>query len=239
MIGLGTVINVAAIVAGGLIGLIFSRAISARYQETLMQAIGVCVIFVGISGAVQEMMTVTADGLQSGGTMMIVISYAVGSLLGEWINLEHRIEQFGIWLKVKTGNAKEKMFVDGFVTASLTVSIGAMAVVGAIQDGITGDYSPLALKAVLDMVIVCAMSASMGKGCVFSAIPVGVFQGTITLLARLIQPIMTGRALSNLSLTGSILIFCVGINLLWEKKLKVANMLPSIVIAVILAFTGV
>lgn len=239
MIGLGTVINVAAIVAGGLIGLIFSRAISARYQETLMQAIGVCVIFVGISGAVQEMMTVTADGLQSGGTMMIVISYAVGSLLGEWINLEHRIEQFGKWLKVKTGNAKEKMFVDGFVTASLTVSIGAMAVVGAIQDGITGDYSTLALKAVLDMVIVCVMSASMGKGCVFSAIPVGVFQGTITLLARLIQPIMTERALSNLSLTGSILIFCVGINLLWEKKLKVANMLPSIVIAVILAFTGV
>lgn len=239
MIGLGTVINVAAIVAGGLIGLIFSRAISARYQETLMQAIGVCVIFVGISGAVQEMMTVTADGLQSGGTMMIVISYAVGSLLGEWINLEHRIEQFGIWLKVKTGNAKEKMFVDGFVTASLTVSIGAMAVVGAIQDGITGDYSTLALKAVLDMVIVCVMSASMGKGCVFSAIPVGVFQGTITLLARLIQPIMTEKALSNLSLTGSILIFCVGINLLWEKKLKVANMLPSIVIAVILAFTGV
>lgn len=239
MIGLGTVINVAAIMAGGLIGLIFSRAISARYQETLMQAIGVCVIFVGISGAVQEMMTVTADGLQSGGTMMIVISYAVGSLLGEWINLEHRIEQFGKWLKVKTGNAKEKMFVDGFVTASLTVSIGAMAVVGAIQDGITGDCSTLALKAVLDMVIVCVMSASMGKGCVFSAIPVGVFQGTITLLARLIQPIMTERALSNLSLTGSILIFCVGINLLWEKKLKVANMLPSIVIAVILAFTGV
>lgn len=239
MIGLGTIINVTAIVAGGLIGLIFSRAISARYQETLMQAIGVCVIFVGISGAVQEMMTVTADGLQSGGTMMIVISYAVGSLLGEWINLEHRIEQFGIWLKVKTGNAKEKMFVDGFVTASLTVSIGAMAVVGAIQDGITGDYSTLALKAVLDMVIVCVMSASMGKGCVFSAIPVGVFQGTITILAMLIQPIMTERALSNLSLTGSILIFCVGINLLWEKKLKVANMLPSIVIAVILAFTGV
>lgn len=239
MIGLGTIINVAAIVAGGLIGLVFSRAISARYQETLMQAIGVCVIFVGISGAVQEMMTVTADGLQSGGTMMIVISYAVGSLLGEWINLEHRIEQFGVWLKVKTGNAKEKMFVDGFVTASLTVSIGAMAVVGAIQDGITGDYSTLALKAVLDMVIVCVMSASMGKGCVFSAIPVGVFQGTITLLARLIQPIMTEKALSNLSLTGSILIFCVGINLLWEKKLKVANMLPSIVIAVILAFTGV
>ena len=166
MIGFGTILNVAAIVAGGAAGLVFSKAISARYQQTLMQAIGVCVIFVGISGAVQEMMTVTADGLASGGTMMIVVSYAVGSLLGEWINLEQRIEQFGSWLKVKTGNAKEKRFVDAFVTASLTVSIGAMAVVGAIQDGhLRRPWSTLALKAVLDMVIVCVMSASMGKGC--------------------------------------------------------------------------
>lgn len=239
MIGLGTMINVAAIVAGGVIGLVFSRAISARYQETLLQAIGVCVIFVGIGGAVQEMMTVTAEGLTSGGTMMIVISYALGSLLGEWINLELRIEQFGNWLKVRTGNAKDKRFVDAFVTASLTVSIGAMAIVGAIQDGISGDHYTLALKAVLDMVIICVMSASMGKGCLFAAIPVGVLQGTVTLLAKAVQPVMTAQALSNLSLTGSILIFCVGINLLWEKKLKVANMLPSILIAVLCAFVGV
>ena len=239
MVGLGTILNVAAIVAGGLIGLVFSRAISARYQQTLMQAIGVCVIFVGIGGAVQEMMTVTADGLQSGGTMMVVISYAVGSLLGEWIDLERRMEQFGTWLKVNTGNAREKQFVDAFVTASLTVCIGAMAIVGAIQDGLSGDHSTLALKAMLDMVIICVMSASMGKGCLFAAIPVGILQGAVTLLARAIQPLMTEAALANLSLTGSILIFCVGINLLWEKKLKVANMLPSIVVAVILAFTGI
>ena len=239
MIGLGTIINVAAIIVGGLIGLIFSRAISARYQETLMQANGVCVLFVGISGAIQEMMSVTSDGLKSGGTMMIVLSFAVGSLAGEWINLEQRIEQFGSWLKIKTGNGKEKLFVDGFVTASLTVSIGAMAVVGAIQDGISGDHSTLILKAVLDMLIICVMSSSMGKGCIFAAIPVGILQGVITLLARLIQPVMTEAALSNLSLTGSMLIFCVGINLLWEKKLKVANMLPAIIIAVICAFAGV
>lgn len=239
MIGLGTILNVVAILVGGIIGLVFSRAISPRYQETLMQAIGVCVIFVGIGGAVEGMMTVTADRLQSGGTMMIVISYAVGSLVGEWINLEQRIEQFGSWLKVKTGNAKEKRFVDAFVTASLTVCIGAMAIVGSMQDGLSGDYSTLALKAILDMVIICVMSASMGRGCLFSALPVGILQGTVTLLARAIQPIMTDAALTNLSLTGSILIFCVGVNLLWEKKLKVANMLPSIVVAVLCAFVGV
>ena len=179
-----------------------------------MQANGICVLFVGISGAIQEMMTVTSDGLESGGTMMIVGSFAIGSLLGEWINLEHRIEQFGNWLKVRTGNSTEKMFVNAFVTASLTVCIGAMAVVGSIQDGISGDHSTLVLKAVLDMLIICVMTASMGKGCIFAAIPVGIFQGVITLLARAIQPVMTERALSNLSLTGSMLIFCVGINLL-------------------------
>lgn len=239
MPGLGTLINIAAIIAGGLIGLLGGKIIDKRYQDTLMKANGVCVLFVGIGGAVEEMMTVSDGGLVSSGTMMIVVSFAVGSLLGEWINLEKRMEQFGEWLKKKTGNSREKMFVDGFVTASLTVCIGAMAVVGAIQDGISGDHSTLVLKAVLDMLIVCVMTASMGKGCIFSAIPVGVFQGLITLLARAVQPIMTEAALSNLSLTGSMLIFCVGVNLIWEKKLKVANMLPAIVIAVICAFIGI
>lgn len=114
-----------------------------------------------------------------------------------------------------------------------------MAVVGAIQDGISADPSTLILKAVLDMIIICVMTASMGKGCIFAAIPVGIFQGTITVLARAVQPLMTERALSNLSLTGSMLIFCVGVNLIWGKKLKVANMLPAIVIAVICAFLGI
>lgn len=239
MAGMGTVINIAAIIAGGLIGLIFRKVISSGYQETLTQAAGVCVLFVGIGGAIQEMMTVSGNSLESGGTMMIVASFAIGSLIGEWINLELRMEQFGNWLKVKTGNSREKLFVDAFVIASLTVCIGAMAVVGAIQDGISADPSTLILKAVLDMIIICVMAASMGKGCIFAAIPVGIFQGTITVLARAVQPLMTERALSNLSLTGSMLIFCVGVNLIWGKKLKVANMLPAIVIAVICAFLGI
>lgn len=239
MAGLGTIINVAAIIIGGLVGLIFSKVIKARYQDTLIQANGVCVLFVGIGGAVQEMMTVLEEGLVSGGTMMIVVSFAVGALIGEWINLENRFEQFGNWLKMKTGNSRERQFVDGFVTASLTVSIGAMAVVGAIQDGISGDHSTLLLKAVMDMIIICVMTAAMGKGCIFSAIPVGIIQGIITMFAFFIQPYITDRALSNLSLTGSMLIFCVGVNLIWGRKLKVANMLPAVVIAVICAFLGI
>ena len=126
--------------------------------------------------------------------------------------------------------------MEGFVTASLTVCIGAMAVVGAIQDGVYGDYSVLAAKAVLDLIIIIIMTASMGKGCIFSAIPVALFQGSITILSTFLEPLMTEAALSNLSLTGSILIFCVGVNLIWEKKLRVANMLPALLVAVAWAF---
>ena len=126
--------------------------------------------------------------------------------------------------------------MDGFVTASLTVCIGAMAIVGSIQDGLTGDYSTLALKGVMDAIIVCAMAASMGKGCIFSALPVGVFQGCVTALATLLQPVMTEAALANLSLVGSVLIFCVGVNLIWPRTFKPANMLPAVVIAAVVAF---
>lgn len=235
MIGLGTIINTAAIIAGGLLGLIFGKKIPERLQDTLMKANGICVLFIGIAGALQEMFTVSDGKVSSGGTMMMIGALAIGAVIGELLNIEHHMERFGEWLKKKTKSDKDTSFVDGFVTASLTVCIGAMAVVGSINDGIYGDYSILTAKAVLDLIIIIIMTASMGKGCIFSAIPVLVFQGSITLLAKLIEPIMTETALSYLSLTGSMLIFCVGVNLVWGKKIKVANLLPSIVIAVIWA----
>ena len=140
------------------------------------------------------------------------------------------------FLKSKPGNSGDAAFIDAFVTASLTVCIGAMAIVGAIQDGMSGDYSVLAAKSVLDLVIICVMTASMGKGCIFSLIPVGLLQGSVTALSLVLKPIMTDAALGNLSYVGSILIFCVGLNLVWGKKVKVANMLPGVVVAVIWAF---
>lgn len=170
------------------------------------------------------------------GTLLNMAGIAVGSILGEWMNIEQKMEDFGEWLKRKTGSEGDAGFVDGFVTASLTVCIGAMAVVGSIQDGIYGDYSTLAAKAVLDLIIILVMTASMGKGCVFSAIPVGLFQGSVTMLARLVEPFLTEEALWNLSLTGSILIFCVGLNLVWGKRIRVANMLPTIFVAVVYSF---
>ena len=236
MIGLGTIINVAGIVAGGLLGRLFGRFLTQRYQETLNRACGVSVLFIGLGGALEGMLRVGEGGLTSGRSMLIVACMTLGALLGELANLEDRFERFGAWLKHKTGNAGEQRFVEGFVTASLTVSIGAMAVVGSIEDGLFGDYSILATKAVLDLIIVLVMTCSLGKGCAFSAIPVACFQGAMTLLSRLIRPVMTQAALGNLSLVGSILIFCVGFNLVWGKRVRVANLLPAILFAVAFAF---
>lgn len=236
MIGLGTIINTAAIIAGGVFGLLFGKLLKERHQETLSKTCGVAVLFIGISGALEGMLQVAENGLVSQNTMLVVICLALGALLGELLNIEEGFERFGARLKIKTGNARDKLFIEGFVTASLTVCIGAMAIVGAIQDGIEGDFTILATKAVLDLIIIMVMTCSLGKGCIFSAIPVAVLQGSVTVLARLIRPLMTTAALGNLSMIGSVLIFCVGINLVWGKKIRVANLLPSVVLAVIAAF---
>lgn len=236
MVGLGTIINSAAIIVGGVFGHLFGKILNERIQDSLQKASGICVLFIGIAGAMEGMLKLSGSSLSAGRSMLIVASLALGALVGEILNIEHGFERFGEWLKVKTGNAKDKSFVEGFVTASLTVCIGAMAVVGSIKDGISGDYSILVTKAILDLIIITVMTCSLGKGCAFSAIPVAVFQGLITALVRLIKPLMTDGALANLSLIGSILIFCVGVNLVWDKRIKVANLLPSLVFAVAIAF---
>ena len=233
---MGTVINMGAILLGGLLGLLVGKAISKRFQDILYTVCGISTLFIGIGGVMQHMLTVRDGVLNTQGTMMVLASLTLGALIGEGINIEKRFEQFGQWLKQKTGNSGDPAFIDAFVTASLTVCIGAMAIVGAIQDGMTGDFSILAAKSVLDLVIVCVMTASMGKGCIFSLIPVGLLQGSVTALSVVLKPVMTDTALSNLSYAGSILIFCVGVNLVWGKKVKVANLLPAVVIAVICAF---
>ena len=236
MFALGTIVNTLAILAGGVFGALFGKMLGVRQQETLTRTCGVCSMFIGLSGTLEEMMSVQDGQIVTSGSLLMIICLAIGALIGEMLNLEGAFERFGAWLKVKTGNAKDKRFVDGFVTASLTVCIGAMAIVGAIQDGIQGDPSILLAKSVLDLIIIAVMTCSMGKGCVFSAIPVAILQGSVTCLSKLIQPIMTEAALANLSLVGSVMIFCVGVNLVWDKRIRVANLLPAIVIAVIAAF---
>lgn len=236
MPGLGTIINVAAVIIGGLFGALFGKALKESMQQSLTRACGVSVLFIGGAGALEGMLKVEGTTVSSGHAVFIVVCMVLGTLLGELIDIEGAFERFGEWLKKKTGNAKDKRFVEGFINTSFTVCIGAMAIIGSINDGIYKDPSILITKSILDLIIVMVMTVSMGKGPVFSFIPIAILQGSVTILSRFIEPIMTEAALTNLSMVGSILIFCVGINLVWDKRVKVANFLPAVIFAVIGAF---
>ena len=243
MAGLGTIVNALAIIIGGLCGLVSRSFLKERYQETITKAMGFAVIVMALGSTFSQMFVVkiseTSGGLSGSldtqGTMMMIISLAVGALLGELLNLEKRLERFGRWLRDKTGSQGDVQFINAFVTATLTVCIGAMAIIGAIQDGISGNHDTLFAKAVLDFIIIMMMTASLGKGCIFSAISVALFQGTITILARWVAPLMTDAALSNIAFVGNVLILCVGVNLVWPKTIRVANVLPAIIIAAMFA----
>jgi uncharacterized membrane protein YqgA involved in biofilm formation len=235
MPGLGTVVSVIAIVIGGLLGIVLRHALSESLQKGLIAAMGLSTLFIGLAGALSKMLVVEAGGINVTGTMLLLGSLTLGTLIGEWLRLEERLQSFGLWLQEKTRNGSENTFVRAFVISSLTVCIGAMAVVGSIEDGLFAQRSTLFAKSALDFIIVMVFAASMGKGAIFAAVPVGIFQGSITVLAVLLSPFITKTALYNISLTGSVLIFCVGVNLLWEGKFKVANMLPALVVAVIAA----
>lgn len=230
MLGLGTFINYSAIIIAGIAGMVFGNHLKESMQNTLMKADGVAVIFIGIAGGLSKMLVIKSGSIETTGTMMI-ISLSFGAVIGELLDLDGKMTHFGEWLKIKTGNAKNHNFVDGFVTASLTVCIGAMAVVGAIEDGVHGNHSILFAKAILDFVIILVMSATFGKGCLFAFVPVGLFQGIITLLSSMISPYITASAMSALSFVGSILIFCVGVNLVFDTKIRVANLLPALILA--------
>lgn len=235
MPGIGTIVNVILIIAGGLLGLLFGKIIKKDMQQSIISANGVVVLFLGISGTMEKMLEITSEGLAASGSLMLIICVVIGTFIGELINIEGGFERLGEWLKKKSGNSSDAGFLDAFLTTSFTVCIGAMAIVGSIQDGLLHDPSMLIAKAVLDFVIVFMLTSALGKGCIFSAIPVAILQGVVTLCSGLLEPLMSDTALSYLSMTGSVLIFCVGINLIWPGKIKVANMLPAIVLAVIWA----
>lgn len=209
------------------------RLISERFQKTIMMSCAVAVIFLGLTGTVKEMLHIGSDGaVMLVGTNCMLASLIGGAVIGEAINLEDRMECFGRWLQQKTGSGGDARFVEGFVMASMTVCIGAMAVIGSINDRLLNDPSVLFAKTAIDAVIVMIMTATLGKGCIFSAISVGVFQGIIFLLAGFLEPIMTSAALKSLSAVGNILIFCVGTNLFGLPHVRIANLLPALVIAV-------
>lgn len=227
--GIGTVANVACVIIGGLIGLVLKNGLKKRYQEILDQALGLAVMFIGAAGALSGMLQVNSDGvLETRGTMLLIGALVTGALIGEWINIEYWMERFGEFLKKTLHSENDTRFVDGFVSTSLIICVGAMAIVGSIQDGLTGDPSMLFAKAVLDGVIVVVSASTYGKGAIFSFIPIAILQGSVTLCAGFLSPILSDEAIANMSYVGSVLIFCVGINIVFGKRFRVGNLLPAL-----------
>lgn len=238
MRGLGTVINVALLIFGGLCGLLFGKKLNERIKDTLLSVNAVAIMMLAVGGVMQNMLSLSDGKLSTGGTVMMIVSLTLGGLIGEIININDLVDKFGEWLRIKSHSTGDDSFVSAFVSASCTVCIGAMAVIGSINDGVSGDCSVLIAKAILDAVIICVMTASQGKGCIFSAVPVAIFQGVITIIAVFVGGFMTDLALSYLSYVGNVLIFCVGLNLIRKKQIRVANLLPSLVIAVAWGFAA-
>lgn len=238
MRGLGTVINVALLIFGGLCGLLFGKKLNERIKDTLLSVNAVAIMMLAVGGVMQNMLSLSDGKLSTGGTVMMIVSLTLGGLIGEIININALVDKFGEWLRIKSHSTGDDSFVSAFVSASCTVCIGAMAVIGSINDGVSGNCSVLIAKAILDAVIICVMTASQGKGCIFSAVPVAIFQGVITIIAVFVGGFMTDLALSYLSYVGNVLIFCVVLNLIRKKQIRVANLLPSLVIAVAWGFVA-
>jgi len=233
MSGLGTLVNVAAIIVGGCIGLILKGGLKERFRKILMEACGLAVIFIGAAGAFEMIFTIEDGRVKSSSTMLIVISLVLGGLLGELINIEKGLDTAGEKLKKLVRADGDNKFVDGFVTASLVFCIGAMAICGPIDEALTGDSTTLFIKSILDGVMVIVFASVYGVGAIFSALAVGVYQGLITLFGVFIADFMNDALILNLSGVGSVLIFAVGLNLIRPKTIKVGNLLPALLIPVI------
>ena len=220
MIGSGTLVNVAAIAGGSLVGLLVGRGIKEKYQETVIYGLALCVILLGIQMALQT-----------------IISLVIGSILGEALGIEEKLEQAGTWLAGKVqkakgqGDAGTEAFVDGFLSTSLLYCVGAMAIVGSIQDGLSGDATTLYTKAMIDGLSGIIYAANLGIGVLFSALSVGIYQGILTALAGILGPYMSQTVVQEISASGGLMILGVGINMTHLLKIRVGNMLPGLLVA--------
>jgi uncharacterized membrane protein YqgA involved in biofilm formation len=235
MIGLGTLANMVAILFGSAVGLLFQGVLKQRFQTTIMNALGLAVMFVGISGALQGLLVVKGEGLETANVTMMIVSLAIGALFGELIDIEARLDHMGEWIKstLKVKGEKGQNFVEGFVSSSLLFCIGAMAIIGSLQDGLSGNASMLFAKSIIDGTVAIFIASTLGIGVIFSIIPLGIYQGGITLSAKYIEPYLSEQMIANLSFIGSILIFGIGINMVFGKKIKCGNLLPAVLVPVI------
>ena len=233
MTGLGTIVNTAAILVGGIAGTLIKNGLSKKYKDIVMQAIGLSVFIIGVSGALQGIFAVNDAGhLDREYIMIMIASLVVGGIAGELVRIEDRLDSLGKWFqgRFSKGNGS---FSEGFVTASLVYCVGAMAIVGSLEDGLSGNTATLFAKSILDGVTAMIFASTLGIGVAFSALPVLLYQGTITLLAGVLKPWLTDVVISQTSVVGEVLILAIGLNLLGVTKIKVSNLLPAVFVPIL------
>ena len=218
---IGTIANTLAIIAGGIIGLFFKKVIPEKISEALLKTIGLAVIVIGIN------LMLTGENFT-----LLIISLVIGTIIGEGIDIERKLDTFGAFIESKMKN-KESNVALGFVTCTLVYCVGSMAIVGSIQSGLTGNHEILFTKAVIDGITAVTFAATMGVGVIFSGISVLVYQGTITMLASLMQSLLNPVVVSEMTAIGGVIIMGIGLNFLIENRMRVGNLLPSIFIPII------
>lgn len=232
--GAGTLINSILVIVGGLVGLCIKKGLKASLQEALLNALGIASMFIGISGALTGLLTMEDGKLATSGTMMMILSMVIGTLIGELLRIDDRMNSLAkaVQSKMKLRDDKSN-FAEGIVNMTLIMCVGAMSIMGALQDGLNNDPSLLIAKGCLDFITAMIFSSTLGVGVLFAVVPMALYQGVITLLARVIEPVLTEQMTTNLTFIGSVLIFVVGFNLLFsERKIRVANMLPALLVPI-------
>ena len=216
---LGTLVNTAAVLVGSCIGLLFRKGLPERFGQVIMKGLGLCVMYIGVKGA-----------LKGENEIIAILSIAVGAVIGELLRLDERLEKLGGWIerKCKKREDDKTSVTEGFVSASLLFCVGAMTILGAVESGISGDHSTLFLKSILDFTCSIIYASTLGYGVIFSAATVLVIQGSITLLAGWIAPVLTETVILEMSCVGSILIIGLALNMLGITKLKTMNYVPAI-----------
>lgn len=224
----GAAVNFYLVIAGGLVGVLLKKGIPERIRKTLVFAIGLCVLYIGISGIFTD---------EKINAVIVVISMAVGAVIGEALDLDELVNKLALKIEMKFAkDAPENKTADGFVTATMVFCIGAMAVVGSIDSGIRGDNTTLYSKALIDCITASVFASTMGIGVAFSAIPVLVYEGGLTLLAGVVSPVLSSRMVAHISVVGSLLIIAIGLNMLKLTKIKIMNLLPAVFIPIGLCF---
>ncbi len=221
---LGTIVNTIAVIIGAFLGLLLKKGLPERLQDSIMKGLGLCVLFIGISGA-----------LEGQNTLIAILSIAIGTVIGEAIDIDRRLNHLGQLLESRFSKAgSEQTVARAFVTSSLLFCVGAMTIVGSLQSGLTGDHEMIYTKSLLDGISSIIFASSLGYGVLFSAVAVFVYQGAIVLLAQWVAPLLSESVIAEMTCTGSLLIIALGFNMLGLTKIKVANYLPALFIPIIL-----